>query len=174
MEINETLPQYLCWICEEKLNIAYEFQQLCNKSQQFILACIAATDTTQEPFETQNLIEKETCNSFEQELISECQDTTSEDITDVIENPVCKEKHFFHDSKETEKNRSEFKFCPIELETKSRNDQVVKLAQYATEDVNKIIQKFKAKFLIKRHCLICGFVANDSRALSVHMTRIHR
>ncbi|KAG5864198.1 hypothetical protein JTB14_007452 [Gonioctena quinquepunctata] len=47
IKISSTLPSFLCQNCEEKLTISFEFNQLCLKSHEFILASINSLNSNQ-------------------------------------------------------------------------------------------------------------------------------
>lgn len=75
-----------------------------------------------------------------------------------------------NESKTVEKNDTK----PFEVEKRTKYNQTMRLAQFSRKDVEKVITKFRERFLKHVNCLHCGFTAKDSRALSVHMTRLHK
>lgn len=63
---------------------------------------------------------------------------------------------------------------PSEVEKRTKYNQTMRLPQFPREDVEKIMEQFREKFMRHVNCKHCGFTAKDSRALSAHMTRLHK
>lgn len=142
----------MCIKCNEKVKIAYDFQQLCLQSHQFISACITATQMVQEPVK----VEKEETD----EIIIPPEDIHLHQRIPKHFSEVIKEEAVSEDNKSKDDDL--------------RNNQSAKLSKHSAEDVNAVIQKFRAKFLVKRDCLHCSFTTKNCRVLSLHMRRVHR
>lgn len=49
-----------------------------------------------------------------------------------------------------------------------------KLIQYDDEVIKDVIMSSKRQFGVKRECRLCGFVASNSRGLTVHISHLHK
>lgn len=52
--------------------------------------------------------------------------------------------------------------------------QTQRLARVDYNEVVKAIQDSKKKFFENTFCIYCGFVGSNSRALAIHMSRVHK
>lgn len=52
--------------------------------------------------------------------------------------------------------------------------QTQRLARVDYNEVVKAIEDSKKKFLENTLCIYCGFVGSNSRALAIHMSRLHK
>lgn len=63
---------------------------------------------------------------------------------------------------------------PLEIQRNIKTNQTMRLAQYKADDVMKLINKIREKYSSEQKCLFCNFVSKDLRAISVHMTKLHK
>ncbi|RZC34036.1 zf-AD domain containing protein [Asbolus verrucosus] len=61
-----------------------------------------------------------------------------------------------------------------EIEEKPKNKQSMRLPQFSADEVERAIEQSKRKFYANINCIKCGFVSCNTRALSVHMTHLHK
>ncbi|XP_018564613.1 zinc finger protein 431-like [Anoplophora glabripennis] len=254
IEINEILPCFLCNSCEEKLKISYEFQQLCQKSHNFILNCLSTSSVSCKvnsfkPLQFENNSGKSGIQSVDNNsdgfisfidsdglakkaLISyysvpDIDLSTHNDNGTLKENPESELKNWAqvvvienvkdgdNDNSGAQRENSENALesstrnvnenvegdglvernsdnatenievkkivvihennkKPAEVEKRTKYNQTMRLSQFSREDVEKIIEEFREKCMKHVNCKHCGFIAKDSRALSAHMTRLHK
>ncbi|KAJ8983498.1 hypothetical protein NQ317_005156 [Molorchus minor] len=188
IEINESLPCYICNSCEEKLRNSYDFQQMVLKSHRFILACFSATDTLKasdilgiqngsDSFANlidSNSIETNAEVTYKNYIADTCAENVNNyDILIEGQNSEQAGNDKYWNTKEAENIYQE----PVKLQQvdkKTKNNQTMRLAQYSSEQVDGIIKKIRGRIFRNVDCIYCGFRATHSRSLSVHMTRLHK
>lgn len=62
-----------------------------------------------------------------------------------------------------------------QIKTKQRDSkQTMRLTQFSYDEVSQAIKETRRKFFENTECIRCGFVGSNTRALSVHMTHLHK
>ncbi|CAG9814880.1 unnamed protein product [Phaedon cochleariae] len=153
-------PCYLCGECEEKLDISFKFQQLCQQSHEFIIAYVGKLNTVifksnedkgseipKEPY-THVIVEEQLCDTNDLEILG--------------------------DSVANNKANNFNSIQTAEEVMKFSNKQVMRLSQYPQEEVNSVIKMIREKLSKQQNCLYCNFTAKGSRSLSFHMSRLHQ
>ncbi|KAJ8916060.1 hypothetical protein NQ315_010928 [Exocentrus adspersus] len=204
VDVNDTLPCYLCSSCEEKLKLSYDFQQLCQKSHQFLLACISANSISFKVNSFKSLPVEEYTGKTETEIEVLTLGNNSDGLINFVDNSALENKIVSYSPQpdlnqeitegqsnccvepvqnvndvrdidvETVKEETKDYTIPAQVEKTTKFNQKMRLPQFAPEHVNGIMKKVKEKFFKHVNCLYCGFVANNTRALSLHMTRLHK
>lgn len=162
-------PNYICSQCEANLISSYEFQQLSLKSHKTILEYTIPNILVDVKPSFLNLVTLD-CDDKE---VKEENDGTVEEISVIYENSdnekddnSSDEDYIAEDDEDHDKPKKRGNKSP-----KSRSTKRVFICK--TEEVKKCINDVKTKFYTSRNCLFCGFLANNVRTLSVHMSRLH-
>lgn len=174
--------------------MAYNFQQFCLKSQNFIRDCVDAiknetgantvqisTNVENWNINSNNVKQKlpEALNYYESQLKSSKVNNYSDKgplKTDYLVYQSAKEKET-DSTNERDYLRQVTKkvifFRPLQCQRNTATNQTMRLAQYSTQDVRKIIKDIRERYSREQRCFLCNFISKDLRAMSVHMTKLH-
>lgn len=151
----------LCSHCVEKLEISYNFQQQCDSSyeilQQYDNHSVRSSFVI---LKHMYIILKLQRLKIE---VAASDDDTQEELT--IE--FCKTEQDDNDYNTDESSNDQ--------ESEHRSSvRKKRLRQFSHREVTQAIENVKKPFVENIECIKCGFVGTNARALSVHMSHIHK
>lgn len=166
----------MCKSCEEKLHIASNFLQLFLKSQNFVQNCLEKINSKTD-INARDVSTKKNFNISSIYIEQKLQDlSVSNEKPDYIVIQSVIEKNIDSTEKDCleQNNIKEILFKPVQCQKNTMTNQTMRLAQYSTADVTKLIREIKERYSRQQICLLCNFISKDLRAMSVHMTKIHK
>ncbi|KAF2887377.1 hypothetical protein ILUMI_18796 [Ignelater luminosus] len=151
IETSNSVSTNICKQCLEKLNVSYSFRLQCQKSNEILLN-YASNHVEEKPEVSSDEIKVEMVSEqFKEDMYDNC-----------------------------ERNSDDSDFEPYDrrntqTRTKQKDSkQTMRLTQFSYDEVSQAIKETRRRFFENTECIRCGFVGSNTRALSVHMTHLHK
>ncbi|XP_066251736.1 zinc finger protein 431-like [Euwallacea similis] len=183
VQFSENLPQYLCTICQGKLNLAAEFLQQVESSLQYLEAYrkseveLVKLNKDEKNFFSQNSEDSPKINVS----IKKHFETDLETREDPPKDEISSEKNFedldntpYRDNNTSDSDNEPLIKWSAKTKRKKRNLFNPKLERVPLPLVEAAIDEYREKYKENADCILCEFKGLNIRNLSCHMLFKHK